>query len=134
MRQKEPNAIDVHVGSRVRLRRNLLSISQERLADALSLTFQQVQKYEKGTNRISASRLHQIADILGVPVAFFFEGAPASGFEAPGAVPRETAPDNVREFLADPQGFAIMRAFMRIERADLRAAIANLVEELAKKE
>ena len=76
MAKKAPNPIDKHVGSRVRMRRMMLSMSQEKLGDALGLTFQQVQKYEKGTNRIGASRLQQIAHILQVPVSFFFEGAP----------------------------------------------------------
>src|SRR4249919_1684972 len=75
--KKAPNPIDKHVGSRVRMRRMMLSMSQEKLGDALGLTFQQVQKYEKGTNRIGASRLQQISHILQVPVAFFFEGAPS---------------------------------------------------------
>ena len=74
--KKVPNPIDRHVGSRVRMRRMLASVSQEKLGEALGLTFQQVQKYEKGANRISASRLQNIAKILGVPVSFFFEGAP----------------------------------------------------------
>ena len=74
--KKSPNPIDKHVGSRVRMRRMMLSMSQEKLGDALGVTFQQVQKYEKGANRIGASRLHHIARILQVPVAFFFEGAP----------------------------------------------------------
>src|SRR4026209_2288745 len=76
MAKKTPNPTDKHVGSRVRMRRMMLSMSQEKLGDALGLTFQQVQKYEKGTNRIGASRLQQISHILQVPVAFFFEGAP----------------------------------------------------------
>src|SRR5574337_791085 len=76
MTKKAPNPIDKHVGSRVRMRRMMLAISQEKLGDALGLTFQQVQKYEKGTNRIGASRLQQISHVLQVPVAFFFEGAP----------------------------------------------------------
>src|SRR5207237_3393201 len=74
--KKAPNPIDKHVGSRVRMRRMMLAMSQEKLGDALGLTFQQVQKYEKGTNRIGASRLQQISNILQVPVEFFFEGAP----------------------------------------------------------
>ncbi len=76
MAKKAPNPIDKHVGSRVRMRRMMLSMSQEKLGDALGLTFQQVQKYEKGTNRIGASRLQQISQILQVPISFFFEGAP----------------------------------------------------------
>ena len=74
-RTKDPNAIDIHVGSRMRMRRMMLGMSQEKLAEALGLTFQQVQKYEKGTNRMGSSRLQQAADILGVAVPFFFEGA-----------------------------------------------------------
>src|SRR6202161_1024268 len=76
--KKSPNPIDKHVGSRVRMRRMMLSMSQEKLGNALGLTFQQVQKYEKGTNRIGASRLQQISQILQVPVSFFFEGVPAA--------------------------------------------------------
>src|SRR3982074_2500536 len=76
MAKKAPNPIDKHVGSRVRMRRMMLSMSQTDLGDALGLTFQQVQKYEKGTNRVGASRLQHISQILQVPVAFFFEGAP----------------------------------------------------------
>src|SRR5690349_17989111 len=81
MAKKAPNPTDKHVGARVRMRRMMMSMSQEKLGDALGLTFQQVQKYEKGANRIGASRLQQIAHILQVPVSFFFEGAPS----APGA-------------------------------------------------
>src|ERR1700751_5539195 len=76
MAKKAPNPIDKHVGSRVRMRRMMLSMSQEKLGGALGLTFQQVQKSEKGTNRIGASRLQQISHTLQVPVSFFFEGAP----------------------------------------------------------
>src|SRR5437868_10904520 len=78
MIKKAPNPIDKHVGSRVRMRRVLIGMSQEKLGEALSLTFQQVQKYEKGTNRIGASRLQQISNILGVPVSFFFDGSPGN--------------------------------------------------------
>src|SRR6266478_9270897 len=76
MQQKAANPIDRHVGNRVRMRRKMLSMSQTKLGDALGITFQQVQKYENGTNRIGASRLEQISHVLQVPVAFFFEGAP----------------------------------------------------------
>src|SRR5918911_3890216 len=74
--KKAPNPIDRHVGSRVRMRRMLIGMSQEKLGEALGLTFQQVQKYEKGTNRIGASRLHRITNVLDVPIDFFYEGAP----------------------------------------------------------
>ena len=71
--KKKPNPIDIHVGSRIRLRRNMLGMSQEKLGESLGITFQQIQKYEKGTNRVGASRLQAIASILDVPVAFFFD-------------------------------------------------------------
>ena len=111
---KSPNPIDKHVGSRVRMRRMMLGMSQTAVGDALGLTFQQVQKYEKGTNRISASRLQEICQILQVPVPFFFEGAPP----APGAPERTgtpPAPDYVTDFLATSDGLALTKAFMRIE-------------------
>jgi transcriptional regulator with XRE-family HTH domain len=130
--KKAPNPIDKHVGSRVRMRRMMLSMSQEKLGDALGLTFQQVQKYEKGTNRIGASRLQQISNILQVPVEFFFEGAPhvagtprAEGFaDAP-------SPAYVSEFLASSDGLSLTKAFMRISDPKLRRRIVDLVEQIA---
>src|ERR1700746_3579026 len=99
MAKKAPNPIEEHFGSRVRMRRMMLGMSQEKLGDALGLTFQQVQKYEKGTNRIGASRLQQISHILQVPVAFFFEGAPNPGTQVDGM--REApSPAYVADFLA----------------------------------
>ena len=92
MAKKAPNPIDKHVGSRVRMRRMMLGMSQEKLGDALGLTFQQVQKYEKGTNRIGASRLQQISLILQVPVAFFFEGAPTPAGRAATACRKRRRP------------------------------------------
>jgi transcriptional regulator with XRE-family HTH domain len=132
MAKKAPNPIDKHVGSRVRMRRMMLSMSQEKLGDALGLTFQQVQKYEKGTNRIGASRLQQISNVLQVPVAFFFEGAPdlsgggrqAGGKDAP-------SPAYVADFLATSDGLALTKAFMRINDAKLRRRIVDLVEQIA---
>src|SRR6201988_1083560 len=101
MAKKAPNPIDKHVGSRVRMRRMMLGMSQEKLGDALSLTFQQVQKYEKGTNRIGASRLQQISQILQVPVAFFFEGAPILSEGAVGdSMETAPSPSYVSGFLA----------------------------------
>src|SRR5437867_6573283 len=100
MAKKAPNPVDRHVGSRVRMRRMMLAMSQEKLGDALGLTFQQVQKYEKGANRIGASRLQQIAHTLQVPVSFFFEGAPAvPGHHATGTS-EAPSPAYVSDFLA----------------------------------
>jgi len=130
MVKKAPNPVDRHVGSRVRMRRMMLSMSQEKLGDALGLTFQQVQKYEKGTNRIGASRLQQISNILQVPVAFLFDGAP----DTPGS-PRSAkdtpSPTYVAEFLATSDGLALTKAFMRIEDPKLRRRIVDLVQQIA---
>src|SRR6478736_6723191 len=124
MAKKAPNPIDKHVGSRVRMRRMMLGMSQEKLGDALGLTFQQVQKYEKGTNRIGASRLQQISLILQVPVSFFFEGAPPPGrTEGFGEAP---SPAYVTDFLASSDGLALVKAFMRIGNAKLRRRLVEL--------
>src|SRR6201988_1146698 len=120
--KKAPNPVDKHVGSRVRMRRMMLAMSQEKLGDALGLTFQQVQKYEKGTNRIGASRLQQIAGTLQVPVAFFFEGAPdLTGGRGPGK--DAPSPPYVSDFLATTDGLALTKAFMRIPDPKLRRRI-----------
>ena len=128
--KKAPNPIDKHVGSRVRMRRMMLSMSQEKLGDALGLTFQQVQKYEKGTNRIGASRLQQISHILQVPVAFFFEGAPNLSGQ-PDGMKEAPSPAYVSDFLATSDGLALTKAFMKIKEQKLRRRIVDLVEEIA---
>jgi transcriptional regulator with XRE-family HTH domain len=130
MAKKAPNPIDRHVGSRVRMRRMMLSMSQEKLGDALGLTFQQVQKYEKGTNRIGASRLQQISHILQVPVSFFFEGAPTLHPHGEG-MKEAPSPAYVSDFLATSEGLALTRAFTKIKQAKMRRRIVDLVEEIA---
>ena len=136
MVKKAPNPIDKHVGSRVRMRRMMLSMSQEKLGGALGLTFQQVQKYEKGTNRIGASRLQQISHILQVPVAFFFEGAPSfhPQSESDGGMGEAPSPTYVSDFLATSDGLALTKAFMDIKEPKLRRRIVDLVEEIAGRE
>jgi transcriptional regulator with XRE-family HTH domain len=129
--KKAPNPIDKHVGSRVRMRRMMLSMSQEKLGDALGLTFQQVQKYEKGTNRIGASRLQQISHILQVPVAFFFEGAPNLPGQATDGLREAPSPAYVSDFLATSEGLALTKAFMRIKEPKLRRRVVELVKEIA---
>ena len=130
--KKAPNPIDKHVGSRVRMRRMMLNMSQEKLGDALSLTFQQVQKYEKGTNRIGASRLQQISNILQVPVEFFFEGAPhVAGSPRSEGFADAPSPAYVSDFLASSDGLALTKAFMRIGDPKLRRRIVDLVEQIA---
>lgn len=131
MAKKAPNPIDKHVGSRVRMRRMMLNMSQEKLGDALGLTFQQVQKYEKGTNRIGASRVQQIAHILQVPVSFFFEGAPAAGGHNTGGMSEAPSPAYVADFLATSDGLSLTKAFMRIKSSKLRRRIVDLVEQIA---
>jgi transcriptional regulator with XRE-family HTH domain len=129
MVKKPLNSIDIHVGSRVRMRRLMLDMSQTKLGDALGITFQQVQKYEKGTNRVSASRLQHISNILQVPVPFFFEGAP----HVPGQHKGDDAspsPAYVTEFLASSDGLALTKAFMRINKREVRRSIVDLVEEI----
>ena len=129
MAKKAPNPVDKHVGSRVRMRRMMVGMSQERLGEALGLTFQQVQKYEKGTNRIGASRLQQIAQVLQVPVAFFFEDVPRQErLEELRDAPSTTY---VSEFLASSEGLSLTRAFMRIQEPKLRRRIVDLVEAIA---
>jgi len=130
MSAKTPNPVDKYVGSRVRMRRIMLGLSQEKLGDALGLTFQQIQKYEKGTNRIGASRLHQIADILQVPVSFLFEGGPTSSTTVEG-LGEAPSPAYVSDFLATSEGLALTRAFTKITDAKLRRSIVDLVEQIA---
>src|SRR5712691_6570351 len=130
MAKNAPHPIDKHVGNRVRMRRMMLGMSQEKLGDGLGLTFQQVQKYEKGTNRIGASRLQHIAHILQVPVVFFFEGAPrVPGFS--GTSDEAPSPAYVSDFLASSDGLALVKAFTRIKEAKLRRSIAALVVAIA---
>ena len=130
--KKAPNPTDKHVGARVRMRRMMLSMSQEKLGDALGLTFQQVQKYEKGANRIGASRLQQISQILQVPVSFFFDGAPnAPGHHPLPRMSEAPSPAYVSDFLATSDGLALTKAFMRIKNSKLRRRIVDLVEQIA---
>jgi transcriptional regulator with XRE-family HTH domain len=130
MAKKAPNPVDKHVGSRVRMRRMMLGMSQEKLGDALGLTFQQVQKYEKGTNRIGASRLQQISDILQVPVSFFFEGAPTVPGVVPSGMGEVPSPAYVSDFLATSDGLALTKAFVQIKDSKLRRRIVDLVEAI----
>lgn len=130
MNTKAPSQIDVFVGSRVRMRRLMAGLSQEKLADGLGITFQQVQKYEKGTNRIGASRLQAIADILGVHPSFFFqEGDDASARTGAGDTTRE--PSEISSFVSSKEGIALNRAFLKITDPVLRKKIISLVAAVA---
>lgn len=123
--QRSANSVDSHVGSRVRLRRLELGLSQEKLADQLGITFQQVQKYERGTNRIGASRLHQIALVLQTPITYFFEGAS----ETPGNGTQETSP--LSQALGDPATVRLVRAFASITDNQLKQKAVGIIEAIA---
>lgn len=130
--KKQPNPIDIHVGSRVRLRRMMLSMSQEKLGESLGITFQQIQKYEKGTNRIGASRLQHIARVLQVPVSFFFEDAPgAPGGGSPSGMAEAPQTQYVVDFLSSAEGIQLNRAFVRIKNPKLRRRVIDLVRGMA---
>ena len=128
-----PNPVDKHVGMKLRARRTKLRMSQSTLAEALGLTFQQVQKYERGANRIGAGRLQQIAQILQMPVESFFEGLPHERGQR--RVPTD-APDlqYVADYLATADGLQLTKAFMQIPNAKLRRSIVKLVKQLADSE
>lgn len=128
--RKLPNPIDRHVGARIRMRRLLAGVSQDRLADGLGVAFQQVQKYENGSNRISASRLQHIANMLDVSVSFFFEGAP-TGDLPQGGFSDAASSAYVSDFLATGEGVRLMKAFVRLKNARMRRRIVDLVEALA---
>ena len=131
--KKTPNPTDVHVGNRIRLRRNMLGLSQERLGESLGITFQQIQKYEKGTNRVGASRLQQISEVLQVPVSFLFDGGP-SGVASTEYSAESVSPAYIADFLATSEGLALTRAFTRIPDSKLRRSIVDLVEQIADRE
>jgi transcriptional regulator with XRE-family HTH domain len=127
--KKAPSPTDKHVGRRVRMRRMMLAMSQEKLGAALGLTFQQVQKYENGTNRMGASRLQQMSDILQVPVEFFFEGAPNAS--APHGSGSALSVAQIDDFVSNSDGLRLIGAFMRIDNAAMRRRIVMLVQEIA---
>src|SRR5579863_2718872 len=129
MAKKSPDSTDVHVGSQIRTRRQELGMSQEKLADGLGLTFQQVQKYEKGANRVGASRLQAISALLQVPISFFFENASSSSTrKKAGDGPSD---DFVTDFLRSADNHTLIKAFLRIKAADVRRSIVHMVESIS---
>lgn len=132
--KKAPDPIDRHVGSRVRMQRILMKMSQEKLGEALGLTFQQVQKYEKGTNRIGASRLQQISKTLNVPPSFFFEGAPSALPATGEGFAEESSSQYVVDFLSTAEGLHLNRAFARIKDPKVRKRVIDLISTLAEQE
>jgi transcriptional regulator with XRE-family HTH domain len=131
MPKKQANPIDVQVGNRVRIRRMLIGMSQERLGDLLGLTFQQVQKYEKGVNRIGAGRLFEVSRILNVPVDFFYEGLATN--PSPANETATSAPP-VMEFVSSGEGLQLSLAFMKIKDAKVRKRVLDLVKSLAEEQ
>ena len=130
--KKQANPIDAQVGNRVRIRRMLIGMSQEKLGDMLGLTFQQVQKYEKGVNRIGAGRLYEISRILGVPIDFFYDGMAAAQDAGGFAESRSTPP--VMEFVSSGEGLQLSLAFMKIKDPKVRKRMLDLVKSLAEEE
>lgn len=130
MSAKVPNPIDAYVGSRVRTRRLMLGMSQERLAEQIGVTFQQVQKYEKGTNRIGASRLQAIANVLAVPVAFFFQqdNTQPLNTDGLGAI---NGLEDLSEFLTSKEGLSLNKAFMKINDPGIRQSVLTLIKSLS---
>jgi transcriptional regulator with XRE-family HTH domain len=128
MTKKITKPVDAHVGALVRARRIEIGMSQSTLADGIGLTFQQVQKYEKGSNRIGSSRMMQIANVLGVPPTFFFEGAPTA---ARISAKSQGTMDDLAGFLASKDGTALMKAFVKLPK-EVRRSVVNLVDKIAR--
>lgn len=129
MTRRDPNYIDVHVGNRIRMRRQLIGMSQEKLGELLGITFQQVQKYERGANRISASRLYLTAKILGVPVQFFYDDLP--GVESHGGLSEAREEDSVLSALMNAEGVSLARAFRDADSAGKRKLITTIARLIA---
>ena len=134
MPKKQASPIDVQVGTRVRLRRMLIGMSQEKLGELLGLTFQQVQKYEKGVNRIGAGRLFQVAHILGVPIDYFYEGVNGTSEGMPGFAEPGAGSPPVMEFLSSGEGLQLSLAFMKIKDPKVRKRVLDLVKSLSEGE
>jgi transcriptional regulator with XRE-family HTH domain len=126
---RAPDPTDVHVGGRVRTRRQMLGMSQSKLAEALGVSFQQLQKYENGKNRMGSSRLQQAAHALDVSIGYFFEGAPGGGAKKP----RKVLDDYTKQFFKMPESLPLARAFTQISNRQVRSQLAHLVELLAGK-
>ncbi len=131
--KKNPNPVDIYVGRRVRLRRMLVGLSQEKLGISMGLTFQQIQKYEKGVNRIGASRLFRLSEVLEVPVQFFFDGIPASEDAVGSGMAEPKQETFLYEFLNTRDGLELNRAFVKVTDADIRKSVIDLVRSLGTK-
>jgi transcriptional regulator with XRE-family HTH domain len=132
-RSRGATPVDAHIGLKIRARRNLLGLSQTELADAAGITFQQIQKYEKGANRVGASRLQQFSDALGVPPSYFFEGVPTVGKKQPAPQEGELSEHSIVSFLGTREGAALVRAFMAIKQKPIRQNAIAFLETLKEK-
>jgi transcriptional regulator with XRE-family HTH domain len=128
--RRGPTAVDTHVGQKIRARRIFLQMSQTEVADAIGITFQQIQKYERGTNRVGASRLQQISDALGVSPFYFFEGAPTVGKKMPARKEGELSEGAILAFLATREGAALVRGFLAIEQKTIRGNVIDFIGTL----
>lgn len=128
--RRGPTAVDTHVGQKIRARRIFLGMSQTEVADAVGITFQQIQKYERGANRVGASRLQQISDALGVSPFYFFEGAPAVGKKMPAQKEGELSEGAILSFLATREGAALVRGFLAIEQKSIRSNVIDFIGTL----
>ncbi len=131
LNKRSPNDVDAYIGSRIRFRRLTLNLTQVQLANLLDISFQQVQKYEKGSNRVGASRLQEIADVLRVPITFFFDGVPRKTVDTESELPCESGGGQMMDFLFSTEGTKLVRAFTDIPCEKTRQSIVNLIIELA---
>jgi transcriptional regulator with XRE-family HTH domain len=129
-RSRGATPVDAHIGQKIRTRRNLLGLSQTELADAAGITFQQIQKYEKGVNRVGASRLQQFSEALGVPPSYFFEGVPTVGKKTPARQEGELSEGTIVSFLGTREGAALVRAFMAVKQKPIRQNVIAFIETL----
>lgn len=127
---RRTTAVDTHVGQKIRAHRTLLGLGQTELADAAGITFQQVQKYEKGSNRVGAGRLQQFSEALGVPPSYFFEGLPAAGKKLPAPQEGELSEETIVSFLGTREGAALVRAFIAIKQKPIRQTAIAFLETL----
>ena len=131
VRGEGPHPVDIHVGSRIRMRRTLLGLSQEKLGDALGLTFQQVQKYERGANRVGSSRLYEISRILDVPISFFFDEMSGDVSNAGTVAAVEPVEGSQRDPLARRETLELVRAYYRIDDPRVRKRVFELMKSIA---
>ena len=131
--RRGPTAVDTHVGQKIRARRIFLQMSQTEVADAVGITFQQIQKYERGANRVGASRLQQISDALGVSPFYFFEGAPNVGKKMPAQKEGELSEGAILSFLGTREGAALVRGFLAVKEKPIRLHLIDFIATLRAK-